>query len=61
MLEDRSLSGAGISVDKPIPVGTRVKIRGNRSELVGIVRYCYRERFKYLIGIRFDEGDVTAI
>lgn len=57
LLEDRSLAGAGISVNHPIPVGTKVKFRGRKRELAGIVRYCRRGRINYLIGVRLDERD----
>jgi hypothetical protein len=60
MLEDRSRSGAGISVNKPIPVGAKVKIRGKRRELVGIVRYCRREEFNYFVGIHYDGAEDAA-
>jgi hypothetical protein len=59
MLEDRSPSGAGISVSKPIPVGTKVKISGKRRELAGVVRYCRRAELSYLVGIKLDEVDAA--
>jgi hypothetical protein len=54
MLEDRSPSGAGISLRKPIPAGTKVKIQENNRELAGIVRYCRPEEFGYFLGVRLD-------
>jgi len=57
MLEDRSRSGAGISVNKPIPVGAQVKILGKRVDLSGTVRYCRREQLKYLVGIQYDRPE----
>jgi hypothetical protein len=54
MLEDRSHSGAGISVNKPIPVGAKVKILGKRLDFSGTVRYCRREQLKYFVGIQGD-------
>ncbi len=54
MLEDKSPSGAGLSVDNPIPVGAKVKIKGGRIEFSGTVRYCRRKHLKYLVGIRRD-------
>jgi hypothetical protein len=57
LLEDRSLSGVGISVVNPIPAGIKVKIWGRRRELAGVVRYCRRGGLKYLVGIRLDEED----
>jgi hypothetical protein len=55
MLEDRSRSGAGISISKASPVGTKVKISGKRRELAGVVRYCRRVELSYLVGIKLDE------
>jgi hypothetical protein len=57
LLEDRSLTGAGISVIHPIPVGTKVTFRGRKRELAGIVRYCRRGRLNYQVGIRLDQTD----
>jgi hypothetical protein len=57
MLEDRSRSGAGISINKPIPVGAKVKIVGKRLDLSGTVRYCRREQFKYFVGIQYDRPE----
>jgi hypothetical protein len=57
LLEDRSLSGFGISVPAPIAIGSKVKIRGRLRELDGIVRYCRPEGKTYLVGVRLDQGD----
>lgn len=57
LLEDRSRSGAGVSVDDPIPVGTAVKIRGRKRELTAIVKYCYPKNMRYLVGVQYDEAD----
>jgi hypothetical protein len=54
MLEDRSRSGAGISVFAPIPVGARVKVTGPRVDLSGTVRYCKGKNIRYLVGIQYD-------
>jgi hypothetical protein len=59
LLEDRSLSGVGISVPGAIPVGTKVTIRGRRRELAGIVRYCRLQGAKYLVGVKLDQEDAT--
>jgi hypothetical protein len=58
LLEDRSLSGVGLCVPKPIAVGTKVKIRGRRRELAGIVQHCRPEGTEYFIGVRLDERDL---
>ena len=57
MLEDRSRSGAGISVYAPIPVGARVKIKGPRVDLSGTVRYCKGKNIRYLVGIKYDAAE----
>jgi hypothetical protein len=59
LLEDWSTSGVGITVNGPIPVGTSVKIRGRRRELVGSVRHCRREERDYFVGIRLEGVDVA--
>lgn len=58
LLEDRSLSGIGISVPEPIAIGTQVKIKGRLRELAGIVRYCRPKGANYAVGIRLDTKDV---
>ena len=60
MLEDRSRSGAGISVYAPVPVGARVKVTGPRMELSGTVRYCKRKNVRYLLGIQYDVAERAA-
>jgi hypothetical protein len=57
LLEDRSPSGVGISVEQPIAVGTRVSIRGRVRELCGVVRYCRHIRGKYFVGVLLDDPD----
>jgi hypothetical protein len=53
-LEDISLSGACIQVDKPIPLSTKVRMTYPKGELVGIVRYCVFREIGYFLGIEFD-------
>jgi hypothetical protein len=57
LLEDRSLSGVGISVAYPVGIGTKIRIRGRQRELVGIVRHCRAKGTSYFVGIRLDEQD----
>jgi hypothetical protein len=59
LLEDRSRSGVGISVHAPIPVGTKVKIRGRVRELAGIVRHCRLHGEEYLVGLWLDKEDLS--
>lgn len=53
-LEDISLSGACIQMDKPIPLGTRVRISYPNGELNGVVRYCVFREIGFFIGIEFE-------
>jgi PilZ domain len=57
LVEDRSLSGLGITVPDPIPIGTKVQVRGRAKELLGSVRHCRAKGINYLIGIRLDDED----
>jgi hypothetical protein len=53
-LEDISLSGACIQLDKPIPLGSKVKLIYPKGELFGVVRYCVFREIGYFLGIEFD-------
>lgn len=55
-LEDISLSGACIQVEKPIPLQTNVRITYPKGELTGIVRYCVYREIGYFLGIEFESG-----
>jgi PilZ domain len=57
LIEDRSRSGAGVTVDEPIPVGTIVKIRGRRRELAAVVKYCFRKSMRYVVGVEYEQAD----
>lgn len=59
LLEDRSLSGVGLCLPEPIPLGTKVKIRGRNRELAGTVRHCKSRGVNYRVGIRLDRPDKT--
>ncbi len=54
-LEDRSLSGVGLSLTNPIPIGTKVTLRERGRDLAGVVRYCRLGGLKYQIGIHLDQ------
>ncbi len=56
-LEDISLSGACIQMDKPIPIHTRVRMTYPRGELKAHVRYCVFREIGYFIGLEFEEGN----
>jgi hypothetical protein len=55
-LEDISLSGACLQVDRPVPVQTTVRISYPAGELSGKVRYCVFREIGYFLGIEFDPG-----
>ena len=53
-LEDISLSGACIQLDRPIPLGTRVRIAYPKGELYGSIRYCAFREIGYFLGVEFE-------
>ncbi len=55
-LEDISLSGACIQVEKEVPLNVITRIRHSQGELTGIVQYCAYRDIGYFLGIRFDPG-----
>jgi hypothetical protein len=55
-LEDISLSGACLQVDRPVPLGTNFRIGYPSGELVGKVKYCVFRDIGYFLGIEFEPG-----
>lgn len=55
-LEDISVSGACLQVDRPIPLGTPVHVSYPNGELSGIVKYCVFREIGYFLGVEFDSG-----
>ena len=55
-LEDISLSGACVQVDRPIPLHTTLRIRYPQGELQGRVCYCVHREIGYYLGVEFDPG-----
>jgi hypothetical protein len=55
-LEDISLSGACIQIDKPIPLKTKVRIIYPKGALSGTVRYCVYREIGYFLGVEFEMG-----
>jgi hypothetical protein len=53
MLEDISRSGACLQTDKPIPLGTVLRIAYPKGRLEGSVRYCIFREIGYSVGIQF--------
>ncbi|MEP7353321.1 MAG: PilZ domain-containing protein [Acidobacteriota bacterium] len=55
-LEDISLSGASLQVDRPVPLGTELHISYPNGELTGVVKYSVFRDIGYFLGVQFDEG-----
>jgi hypothetical protein len=55
-LEDISLSGACLQVDRPLALGTELHITYPNGELSGKVKYCVFREIGYFLGIEFDPG-----
>jgi hypothetical protein len=55
-LEDISLSGACLQVDRPVPLGTAFRISYPSGELMGTVKYCVFREIGYFLGIEFEAG-----
>jgi hypothetical protein len=55
-LEDISLSGACLQVDRPIPPQSTIQITYPKGELLGKVRYCVYREIGYFLGVEFEPG-----
>ena len=55
-LEDISLSGACLQVDRPIPLMTNIRITYPKGELVAKVKYCVFREIGYFLGVEFEDG-----
>jgi PilZ domain len=55
-LEDISLRGICLHIEKPIPEGTELLVRHDRGQLKGYVRYCKFREMGYFLGVEFDDG-----
>jgi hypothetical protein len=53
-LEDISLSGACVQLEKPIPLGTKVRVTYPKGELFGTIRYCVFREIGYFLGVEFE-------
>lgn len=58
VLEDRSPSGAGIRLRKPIEPGMAVQVSGPRQDFTGVVQHCRREGYTYFAGLRIPPAEV---
>lgn len=55
-LEDISLSGICLHVEKPIPAGTRIIMRYGDGQLLGTIRYCVFREIGYFLGIQLEDN-----
>ena len=55
-LEDISLSGICLQVEKALPPGTAIRMSYGDGELVGTVRYCVFRDIGYFLGIQLEDG-----
>jgi hypothetical protein len=55
-LEDISLSGACLQVERPIPLGCALRLAYPSGELVGAVKYCVFREIGYFLGVEFESG-----
>jgi hypothetical protein len=55
-LEDISLSGICLHIEKPIPAGTRIVMRYGDGQLSGTIRYSVYREIGYFLGIQLEEN-----
>lgn len=55
-LEDISISGACLQMDRPIALGTVFQISYPNGELTGKIKYCIFREIGYFLGVEFDPG-----
>ena len=55
-LEDISLAGACLQVERPIALGSTIFITYPNGELTGRVKYCVFREIGYFLGIEFEAG-----
>jgi len=53
-LEDISLSGACLQVERPLPLGANLRISYPNGQLQGKVRYCVFREIGYFLGVEFE-------
>jgi hypothetical protein len=56
ILENISVSGACLQLEKPLAIDTPVAIHIPRALLKGDVRYCVYRDIGYFVGLQFEEG-----
>jgi hypothetical protein len=53
-MEDKSPSGACLRVNQPIEVGAKLRVQWRFEQFSGVVKYCRREEWDYIVGILRD-------
>lgn len=56
-LEDISLSGACLQVERPVSLGSPIRMTYPNGELSGRVKYCVFREIGYFLGVEFDPGN----
>jgi hypothetical protein len=56
-MEDKSLSGACLRVKTPIDLGAKLRIQSRFEQFSGVVRYCRRENWDYVVGVQREKTD----
>ena len=56
-LEDISLSGACLQVERQVPLNSTIRIAYPSGELLGRVKYCVFRDIGYFLGVEFDPGN----
>jgi PilZ domain len=55
-LEDISLSGACVQLERPVQKGTHITVNYGGGEMPATVRYCLYRDLAYFLGLQFDDG-----
>jgi hypothetical protein len=55
-LEDISLSGACLQLERPVQKGTHITVNYGDGEMPATVRYCLYRDLAYFLGLQFDDG-----
>lgn len=55
-LEDISLSGACLQLDRPILAGTLIRVTYPKGEFLGRACYCMYKEAGYFVGLEFEPG-----
>jgi hypothetical protein len=56
ILEDISPSGACLEIEEPIPPDTIVSLQFETDSCQARVKYCRKDKVKYLLGVEFEQG-----